>query len=260
MQLKSLVPVGTLLTLAAVLAGSATPAQADPSNFNLTLSVKEWVTDWTTWRINNVFFGSGRIQVSEPLNSATRLVSAPQLGVRYGNFIASGSYLLPETYPLSGSLESLRAQRHEFDANLGYYVLPGLAFTVGYKEIQQDYGGGPFHWKGPTAGLAGSAPLGTTSWAVYGLAGYGLMKLTVPYATRDAFDQTSFDANYELVEAGLAYVISGGRFVSALRFTASYRAQILTTKGYKLIGANGYTSPNERDFTEGPAIGLSASF
>jgi hypothetical protein len=65
---------------------------------------------------------------------------------------------------------------------------------------------------------------------------------------------------YSLVEAGVAYVVGVNRFISALRFTVSYRAQILNTRGYQLIGANGYTAPNERDFTQGPTVGVSGSF
>ena len=233
---------------------------ADGDSLNVTLGVKEWVTDWTTWRVNDAFFGTGRIQINESLNSASRLTSTPQIGLRYGNFIASASYLYPQSYSLSGSLDSLSATRREVDANLGYYILPGVALTAGYKEIHQDYGGGVFKWKGPTVGVTGAAPLGNSNWAIYGLYGYGVMRLTVPEASKDAFNDTTFDANYSLAEAGLAYVVPLSHVLSAVRFTVSYRAQILNTRGYKLRYLNGYTSPNERDFTQGPAFGISGTF
>jgi hypothetical protein len=231
---------------------------ADGDNVSVTVGVKEWATDWTTWRINDVFFGTGRIQINEPLNSATRVTSTPQVSLRYGDFVASTSYLATQSYPLAGSIDSLSASRSEFDVNAGYTVLPGLALTVGYKQIRQNYGDTTFKWTGPTLGLAGSAPLGSTPFALYGLCGYGLMKLKD--GAGDALHNTVFDANYSLVEAGLAYVIGVNRFISAVRFTVSYRAQILNTRGYQLLGANGYTAPNERDFTQGPTVGVSGSF
>lgn len=235
-------------------------------DLTVSVAVKEWVTDWTTWRVNDVFFGPGRVQLNEALNSDSRLTSSPQLSLRYGNFVAAASYLYPQNYTLSGSLDSLRATRREVDANVGYYVLPGVALTVGYKEIHQDYGGGVFRWRGPTVGISGAAPLGTTNWSVYGLYGYSLMRLRVPDASRDALGDNSFNANYSLAEAGIAYVVPLTGFVSALRITAGYRAQILNTRGYKLFGPGStdavpqYTSPNERDFTQGPAFGVSGSF
>jgi hypothetical protein len=234
-------------------------AAADDS-VSITVGVKEWVTDWTTWRIDNVFYNTGRIQITEPLNSATRPTSTPQVSLRYGDFIASASYLVTESYPLSGAIDALSASRNEVDVNAGYTVLPGVVLTLGYKQIDQNYGNGPFKWSGPTAGLSGSAPLGTTNWAVYGLYGFGLPKLKVPEAGKDARNNTTFDANYSLVEAGLAYVVGVHRHISALRFTVSYRAQILNTRGYELIGADGYTAPNERDFTQGPTFGISGTF
>ena len=55
-------------------------------------------------------------------------------------------------------------------------------------------------------------------------------------------------------------MVGVNRFISALRFTISYRAQILNTRGYELIGVDGFTAPNERDFTQGPTFGVSGSF
>ena len=104
----------TTTSLAVLLAFCAAVCQgAESDSVNVTIGIKEWVTDWTTWRINNVFFDTGRIQITEPLNSATRVTSTPQISMRYGNFIASASYLVTETYPLSGAIDrsQLRAVR-----------------------------------------------------------------------------------------------------------------------------------------------------
>src|SRR5579871_6102251 len=68
------------------------PAHAlDDGKFTVTVGAKEWVTDWTSWRPNSVFFEAGRIRVSESVHSSTQLTTTPQLSVRYGDFFVAAS-------------------------------------------------------------------------------------------------------------------------------------------------------------------------
>jgi hypothetical protein len=231
----------------------------DYDDLSVTVGLKAWASTWETWRPQNLFFSTGALQVGEPVESSTRFALTPSLSIRYDKFLLSASYLAPETYPLSGALDtnSLSGRRTELDISGGYYLLPGLGLTLGYKDIQQDYGQGAFKWTGPTAGMTGSAPLGS-NWALYGSYAFGLLKLKVPADSHDANGNTSFDATYSVGELGIAYGFGVGRFLKSMRFTAGYRAQLLSTRGYALI--NRPTTPTEHDYTQGPTIGVSGSF
>jgi hypothetical protein len=247
-----------LSALAATLLVCAGPARAI-DDLDVTVGVKGWASTWDTWRPQNVFYSTGPTQVSEPVDSGTRFAVTPSLSLRWKRLLLSGSYLAPETYPLNGALDtsSLAGRRKELDANGGYYVLPGLALLVGYKEIYQDYGVGTFKWKGPTVGAAASASLGP-HWAIYGVYGYGLLKLHTPPGSADINGTTSFDATYNLGELGFAYAFTISKVLKAMRVTVGYRAQILRTRGYAL--ENRGSSPDEHDNTQGPTIGLSGTF
>jgi hypothetical protein len=242
---------------AAALCGYASVAFADVHDFSLTVGAKGWINDWTSWRVDNVFANTGPVQISEPLHSQTRFTVTPQVSLRYRNLLLSSSYLAAADYSLKGSLATVAASRSEFDANAGYYLLPGLTVVLGYKEVRQDYGTGTFKWNGPTAGIAGSVPIGATHWSLYALYGYGLLKLKVPEGEADINGRTSFDSNYSVLEGGAAYDFGFDSFVKNLRLTIGYRAQVLTTRGYQLLNGG---SPDEQDFTQGVTVGISTSF
>jgi hypothetical protein len=224
------------ITLAGLILSHSGPVFADVHDFSLSIGARGWVNDWTSWRIDNVFVNTGPVQVSEPLHSQTRFTVTPQVSLRYRNLLISTSYLATESYSLKGSLATVAATRSEFDANAGYYVLPGLTVVMGYKEVRQDYGTGLFKWTGPTAGVAGSVPIGATRWSLYALYGYGMLKLKVPADSADINGRQSFDANYSVIEGGAAYNFGFEGFLRTLRLTIGYRAQVLTTKGYQLEG------------------------
>jgi hypothetical protein len=232
---------------------------ADDDSLSVTVGVKAWASTWDTWRPQNVFFSTGPIQVGEQVDSNTRIAVTPSLSLKYGNFLLSASYLAPETYPLTGALDttSLSGRRKELDVNGGYFVLPGLAFTLGYKEIDQDYGAGELKWTGPTVGAAASAPLGS-NFAMYGTFAYGPLKLKTPAGAADFNGNTSFNATYTVGEVGLAYAFSVGQILKSMRFTVGYRAQLLSTRDYALANRN--PTPTEHDYTQGPTIGVSGSF
>jgi hypothetical protein len=255
--------VGAVVSAFLLLHGAPALAATDDSVI-VTVGVKDWINEWDSWFRQNVFFRTGPIQIAEPINSSTRSALIPSLSVKYGDFLVSGSYLARQTYSLTGSQDSLSASRSEFDATIGYYILPGLALAAGYKQVLQDYGGGAFKWTGPTIAVL-PAVLMNSHIGIYGVASYGLFNLKVPEDDADASGRSTFNADYALAEAGLSYALGGTGIVKAIRITGGFRAQILTTKGYKLssISATGSPitpSPYEHDVTYGPTIGLSGSF
>jgi len=198
-----MVALRNLLGTVFLMACSADAAAFD--NPILTIGVKSWVNTWSTWRPQNVFYSTGPIQVSEPVDSVTRVVVTPSVTVGWERLSFSTSYLLPQTYPLSGALDTraLSGRRRELDLNGGYKVFRGLLLSVGFKEVYQDYGAGALRWRGPTFGVVASAPL-LANWTAYGNYGYGPFRLTTPAGSADSNGRTAFDASYNLGELGIA--------------------------------------------------------
>lgn len=249
--------------------GTATAASLE--DFNLIIGARGWASTWTTWHVDTVFYNLGPTQTGTAITSDTQMVYTPQVTLAFrSKLLLTMSYLAPETYSFKDPItqQSILGRRKEFDASLGYAVLSGLVVNAGYKQIQQDYGSGTFKWTGPTIGVSGSAPL-PYNWALYGTYTFGLFKLKVPGGTSgspDAAGDTSFDANYSVGELGLAYNIGAGRVLKSIRLSIGYRAQLLSTRGYALqvsdiaTGGSIFVYPSERDFTQGPTVGVSTTF
>jgi len=194
---------------------------------------------------------------------------------RHNNLFGSFSYLTTTGYVLkaaepAGPLLSVPANRvAELDANIGYYWVPGLATTMGYKQIAQDYGS-KFKWSGPTIGLNASSAIGNKGLAIYGTVGYGFFKLKLPDDSRDSDNHNTRNATYTLTEFGIAYAM--GPLVhnhKLLTLTLGYRSQFVTTKDYALAqtpvgqassAGTTYTSATLRDTTRGFVFGLVASY
>lgn len=238
------------------------PRHALAEDLRVNVGVTGWANSWNSWFINHAYAagpsGAGAIQLSDTVNSSVRVTATPQIGLYYGNLYISGTWLAKQTYSLTGPLESLSASRSELDAKIGYYFFSNLALTVGYKELRQDYGSGTYRWRGPTLALLGSAPLGDTGLALYGVYGYGPLRLKLPAGQTDFAGQTSFNANYSLAEIGISYG-RGVRFVKSLRLTLGYRFQLLTTRDYRLESLTGSVPSDEHDITQGLTLGLSAT-
>ena len=248
------------------LACTAMPANAEESSqrseWALTAGVKLWETTWESWIVVPTVFNRASRDVVETINSSTELAAIPQASVRYGNWLVSASGLISTGYTLKPSWGgSLAASRNEIDGNVGYYLLPGLALTAGYKQIEQKFGG-TYKWHGPTLGLSGTGPLGS-GFSVYGSVGVGYMDADLPFA--DGGGRDSLKANYYLGEAGIAYSIGSiGKLARSLNVTLGYRSQTLTTKGYGLADTN--TSPpvinrqDVHDTTQGATFSVIAVF
>jgi len=226
----------------AVLAGFAvlwSPAarsdEAAPS-LQLAVGAKVWANEWSSWE--PVGTGHNTIRVVESIASNTHIAVIPQASVRYGDWLATASYFVSTSYSLGGSIEpstgtlsALAARRKEVDGNIGYYILPGLAATVGYKQIEQDFGVNPYKWTGPTVGLAGGAPL-KGALALYGSFAYGRLKLKA--SLPDDAGGTRFNADYILGELGLSYGINTPLPRLSFSVTLGYRAQLVSTRKFQL--------------------------
>jgi hypothetical protein len=248
----------------AVAAGASGKARAaDLADVQVALGVKIWFNEWTSW--DPVSTGNDTIQVIQSVAANTHVSAIPQASVRYGNWFASGSYFVDTDYtlggridPAVGTLGALAAERKEFDGNLGYFILPGLSATLGYKQIDQDFSTGLYKWTGPTVGLAASAPL--SGWlAFYGTFAYG--RLNLDASTPDAAQRRTFSADYELGELGLSYGLGTPLPHLSFSFTAGYRIQVVSTRKFDVsTGFGGYQPVDVHDVTQGPAISVFARF
>jgi hypothetical protein len=168
---------------------------ADANSFTASAGVKLWENTWESRIVVPTVFNQPSRQVVETVNSSSELAVIPQASLRYGNWLASVSTLTPTNYTQTASYGApLVASRYEIDGNFGYYVLPSLALTAGYKELEQKFDG-TFKWRGPTLGMSGTASLGR------GFSLYGDMKVHLRFA--DGAGDTSRNALYELGESGI---------------------------------------------------------
>lgn len=241
---------------------------AHADDLHVTAALKTWITSWTSWGVAQTQYNGSSYETITPLNSDTAASWIPQLSLRYNRWLVSTSYMTSTHFVLSsaqpaGPLKSLGETRREVDGNVGYYVVPGLAVTVGYKQLDQTVGEGTLSWSGPTVGITGTLPIGNYGLAAYGTFGYGQLRLSAPQGLADANGRTGFNAAYVLGELGLAYSFQGHYTV-----TLGYRSQTVRTDGYSLSSVsieNGtppqpYATTELKDLTQGPALGFAASF
>ncbi len=241
------------LTLAAGLAALSSPlAHAQDGGLTIAVGLKAWYADWTTWFVeqdrDNVDF-----LTQEPAKA--KLISVPQLSVRYKDFVASVSTAVKSKHEFPSPVGTSRFERTELDVNFGYYVTPGLAATVGYKRFTQTgaiTGVEIYEVAGPTIGLSGSASL-AGAFSMYGALGLGQLKLT---GTSD------LSARYSLSEVGLAYGMPVGRLLKAVSLTAGYRMQVITARGVVLTDSVGQNPVKQdaRDLTQGFTFGIVGVF
>ena len=258
---------------AAVLSGllfqvPAVAAEGTSEGFSVTVGAKVWVNEWSSWATPTIG-GQGEVV---PVDSSTKVSLIPVVNLRFRDFYASFSTLLNTTYTLSGQgpnlfgqgLNAIDGSRKEFDANLGYYVLPGLGVSVGYKSLSQGFGGEDFRWTGPTIGATLTAPI-QGGFAGYGALGVGFLKMDLPAADPNSPVNGTLNADYAIGEIGLAYGAGGipPVAVTSTAFTLGYRFQSVSTKDYKVRPGTGTTvngSTDLHDVTQGPAIGVLLRF
>lgn len=262
------------LVVAAQAAAPAPAEEAAPSALSFSAGVKLWPNNWDSWVTSRtgtgVALGTLRYQTVQAVGSGNKLSTIPFASARYNDFFGSVSVMTRTRYTLldtstPGGFE-VSASREEVDFNTGYFLIPGLALTAGYKRLTQVYGPDSYRWRGPIVGVSGSAPL-SGGWALYGSAGVGFLKADFPTVQADASGKTKFNAAYRLGEFGLAYGMAPDlRFIRAVVGTVGYRVQNVSTKGYGLAvtdpqGAFTQNSTaNLKDTTQGLVLGLNVAF
>jgi len=247
-------------------------AEADP--WVASLGLKTWTNGWDSWFTSptgtGVALGTRRYQVVQAAHSNIRTSVIPFASVRKGPVFGSLSLMQKTSYSLQdagtpGGFD-VNASRHEADGSLGWYIVPNLALTLGYKQLTQTYGSDRYRWAGPLVGVNGSATL-APGWALYGTVGLGSMKATFPAAQPDAQGRSSFHAGYRLGEFGVAHGVAlDNPFLRSVAVTLGYRVQTVSTTGYALANTSpgGVSTINTRaslvDITQGLALSLSATF
>jgi hypothetical protein len=235
---------------------------ADRPEAQFAVGIKTWANEWTSW--DPIPSGHNTIRIIESVGSSTHWSVIPQASVRYGNWLAAASYFVNSDYTLGGRVDpsigtvgALSASRHEVDGNVGYYVLQGLAVTLGYKQIEQKFGPDRYKWTGPTVGLAASAPM-QGALSLYGTFAYGRLQLNA--STSDDSGESTFHSDYLLGEVGLSYGFNTPLHTS-LSIIAGYRVQSVSTRRFNVsTGFSGYAPVDVHDTTQGPVVSVLARF
>ena len=247
---------GLAAVMFAATAGAAGSAFAQEDKVYVTLGLRAWVNEWETWfQSNNT--GAANV-ISDTAKSKVAVI--PSATVRYKDFFVSGGYFTKTSYTFPKYTESVggaivqtapTAERQEIDLNFGWYFVPRVAVTLGYKRVQQDitttttggtFNGVPFTTKwtyeAPTLGIAASAPIAERV-ALYGNGAIGPVTVTVNGS------KPGTSATYSASEFGVAWQ-------AAQNFTATlgFKYQIIEQKP-----GGAYSGLAQRDVTSGWVVG-----
>ena len=220
----------------------ATAALAQDPGLSVSVGARAWYTEWTTF--SYLVQGQQNVALTQ-VSADNKLVLVPVISVRYGSFVGAVS-MVPSTqfsFADGGS-----GKRKEFDASVGYAVLPGLSLALGYKKVSQRDGSTRYEPAGPVAGINANAPLGG-AFSLYGNLGVGRLKTP----TSGGPEVVKFKADYRLTELGLAYTLNADRLVRRWTFTGGYRIQVMSSK--EALGTQ-----DGRDTTQGFTFGAIATF
>lgn len=165
------VPAVLALTLAA-----AADAQPAPQ-FSGSVALRAFVN-----RVNGPGYVPsvpGAELLEAPITSSGKTSFLPSISLRYGSFVFAGSYHAKTTYSaeIPEGFGTFEFDRREWDASLGYAVLPNVLVSAGWKAIR--IGVDPARnqsatqtIEGPFLGAALSAGL-AQNWSLYGSLAYG---------------------------------------------------------------------------------------
>jgi hypothetical protein len=230
----------TVLALAAALAPAA--AFAQDGGVKVTIGVKAWVHNWSTW-----FNCTGGVCSSETGNETAII---PSVAVRFGNFFVAGDYTPEVEYKFVG--ETGTVKKDEWSVIGGYYLVPQLAIAGGFKRQHQDFRGLGINFDVNIdivmLGLQGGAALGDGGWFMYGNGFFGpgsVSSVQTGNATND-------EVFYYSTELGLGY-----RFTDHLAVTGGFKYQ--TLRWEDVSGTAGGGIPGN-DLTNGWIFGLSFTF
>lgn len=254
-----------ILALAALAGLLAAPAFADDyqagKDATLTLGTKLWLN---TWQTNLTGTGRNWNQLTE----GPVVGFIPTAAFKYKEFFLSGSFMITPDYTFpkqtnfvsGGALDTanIKGNRSEIDMNMGYYVIPQLALTFGYKGVfekfkvsssQFGYSENSVYLNGVTLGVTGSAPIGN-GFSVYGSGSGGIMFVT--YNPASTYTDT---AGYESSELGFAWHKQGTGFTTTL----GYKFQLIQTK-INAQNSTAFTNLPRNEVTRGFMLGANYTF
>jgi len=270
-----------LLALLAAAGPSMAAEQSTPVGKDLTLAIgmKLWYNTWQSSRPANVnqpgYNGFNVISYTSDSNVAY----IPSISLKFKDFFISASYLNAPEYkfqPYSdvniGSAPTFTAytvnhtttaKRTDFDTNIGFYLTPNFAFTMGYKVVSQEItdttsGVGVTSttsvlkptYKGLTYGIVASVPIGE-GFGLFGNLAMGKMDMEYKGGSSNLYN-----TDYYSTELGIAYRVQS----MPLSFTLGYRLQSIEQKlpDYKTGGSK--TTPIAADVTKGTTFGMNFVF
>jgi hypothetical protein len=240
--------------------------------FSATVSMKMWVNEWESPTL--LTFNNSNLVRSQH-SDTVEFAFIPSLNFTYNRFFVSGSYL-PETdysfeiQDVSSFETKFHATRSEWDINFGYYILPSLIISAGYKDINRDFNIhvntnnipnlGKADTNGFTIGIASFAPLNDL-FAMYGSFTFGWLDTDKQLNELEGIIGNSgkFDVEYYLGELGLTYSsqLNSIPQLNTVSIYMGYRYQALNEERGNL-----YTSrPLEvTDTTSGFVFGVNLTF
>lgn len=254
-----------------------------------TIGLKAWNTSWQSY-LPAVIVGatpSGQPAASELVNSVegrTEVAALPTVTLRYERYFLSAGYArYSSNFDLVQSPIGVvngqnifasrtdHIRRREIDVNLGYFVLPGLALTVGYKGARENRDtrtavapdttlnllSGKFD--GLLLGALGSYEI-VPGFSGYGQLGYGIGRGRVTYGEGTLTPGNSFKNNprYMVTEIGVAYQLPlTNRWIQRTSLALGYRSQTVKQKVPSLIGGE---QREVRDVKDGIVLSLNGTF
>jgi hypothetical protein len=281
-MMKNKAKIGSVALAAALV---STSAFAQDKDWSVTLGIKGWLNIWDT-KVQAGIPASGNFAGGSSIISQTSdwtAAAIPSLAIRYKEFFIASSYFVNRKYNFpqnAGSFffdvgdpsgvglgvpytQDTVAKRKEFDINIGWYFVPQVALTLGYKQVNQHYTDTfilppaifpvPFTTdqttknKAATIGVVAGAPLGDSNFLMY----FNAASSIGPTMKATYSDSSGSDKGwYATGEVGFGYRIAPG-----LTATLSYKYQIIDLKLKDL-------SPTQhaRDTTNGPLLGVSYTF
>ncbi len=258
-------------------------------NWSIVVGAKAWRNEWD---LPLEFRADDKTFILE-FESDPEITYIPMLLARYGKIFMGGSYIFETDYnfpeqqyhmlwidandELQGNTRQLKVSgsRKEWDFNVGYFITPKLAVSLGYKELKREisllnswvydqtyyqksfY---PLSAHAPIVGIAGAAPI-ADRLNLYGNLAYGWLTGSAYYkfVSNGEVEHNNFnlDGNYTFVEVGLNYILPLKlKIASALSIHTGYRFQRLDMNfDDKDWGHSG----DQHDATAGFVLGINAA-
>lgn len=270
---KAYIAILVLLTvLVTGLSGAAFAADTEQTtkvgkDVYFTLGYKVWYNTWQTAFNSITPDGGANIMTLTSESVAAPIISA---SLKISNFLIAGSFMDTPDYKFpdyedvlaTGSTATApfyvfrtTGSRKEHDINLGYYISPAIALTIGYKEVKQTYNdidpvtnalfsSSWTKYSGPIVGITGGGSIGG-GFAFYGNLSYGILK------GEFEGDPQKFDATYSSTELGIAY-----RPISFLSILVGYKYQTIDSK----LKDPAFNNQVALDVTKGFVLGANLTF